>query len=116
MSRSYRKPYATWTSQGSAASDKRAARRAWRRAQNSAVRNIDFENADEFVNPVRYEAAHNDVWGWRRDGKQRLHFEPTFNDQLHWFHCGSFTDEDAMEYALEHFEYSKRYFADLKRK
>lgn len=79
MSRSYRKPYATYCSNGSAAVDKKMARRGWRRAQNQTLdaamkQNYDW---DEVLLPARYEAAHNDVWCWGRDGKQFLHTYPT---------------------------------------
>ena len=115
MSRSYRKPYASVTGNRSAADDKRVARRMVRGTQNAAIR--DFRGDwEEFLLPVRYECSFNDVWSWGRDGKQRLLTEPTFHDQMYWFHCGSFTDERAMEYALEHFERSKKRFERLKRK
>jgi hypothetical protein len=115
MSRSYRKPYSTVTGSKSAQADKTFAARSIRRTQDRALRNFRGEWED-FVMPVRFECSGNDVWGWSREGKQSLHPEPTFNDQLHWFHCGMFTNEQAMEYALEHFERMSRWYEKLKRK
>lgn len=118
MSRSYRKSYATFCGYGSAHDDKTVASRAWRRKQNqylmSAIKG--HTDWDEYINPERYEAAFNDVWCWARDGKQRLHFPPKWEDELHWFHCNYFTEEKAMEYALEYFEKAKQWYAKISRK
>ncbi len=114
MGKSYRKPYATVTGSNSAKEDKRLANRSVRRLQDRSLR--EAEDWEEYLVPHRYEASHNDVWGWQRDGKPRLHYEPTWNDVLHWFHNGRFTDEQAMEHALESFEYQKKYYTKLTRK
>lgn len=119
MSRSYRKPYFTYTAgKSSARHDKTMASRGYRRAQNQALTHAikSQEDWDEFILPVREEAAHNDTWSWRRDGKQRLHLEPQWEDKLYWFHCHYFSDEKAMEYALDDFEKSKKWHEYLKRK
>jgi len=71
MSRSYRKPYATWTAGGcSARVDKTIAKRGVRRRQKQAL--WDATDWDEFLMPHRYECRHNNVYSWRRDGVQRL--------------------------------------------
>src|SRR5260221_10236889 len=70
MSRSYRKPFSAVTGRSSAKEDKILAHRGMRRAQNRALRTcLDW---DEFLVPHKFECAWNDVWSWRRDGKQTL--------------------------------------------
>lgn len=67
MSRSYRKPFAYMG--GSDPKDKLAANRSFRRMINYSLKMCqDFE---EYLPPHRYEASHNDVWGWNRDGNAR---------------------------------------------
>ncbi len=69
MSRSRRRPYAAVTGVLSAKEDKRLARRGVRRKQNLALRmTLDH---DILLLPHRLECACNDVWCWRRDGRQR---------------------------------------------
>ncbi len=70
MSRSYRKPYASICGIRSAHADKTFASRAYRRLQNRVLRSC--QDWDEFSNPCQYEASGNDVWGWSRDGNNRL--------------------------------------------
>lgn len=70
MSRSYRRPYASCCGVNSAKEDKRHANRAVRRLQKQYIR-TNADNLD-FLLPHRYEAAHNDVRSWIRDGKQVL--------------------------------------------
>ena len=118
MSRSHRRPYSAITGTGSAADDKRIARRNVRRAQNHALRahraaELDW---DKFLIPDVYECAYNDVWGWGRDGKQQLYFKPRWQDVLHWFYSHYFTDEQALQYAEEDFEKRKQWFAAIQRK
>lgn len=75
MSRSYRKPYAAVTGTSSAKDDKNRAARAVRHVQNLYLHKIlrnDFH--DFFLIPHRLECPSNEVYGWRRDGKQRLRF------------------------------------------
>lgn len=74
MSKSYRKPYSAITGAHSAHDDKTVAARMVRRAQNNALRTAIANQVDwdEFLLPEVYECSHNDVWGWSRDGKQRL--------------------------------------------
>ena len=73
MSRSYRKPYCVPCGDtGSAKKDKRIAARAMRRKQNHVLRVWMTREDEDLIIPPRYECAHNDVWGWNRDGKQRL--------------------------------------------
>lgn len=70
MSKSYRRPYSTVGGHNSAKKDKQQASRCWRRLQNKMLKKaLDWEG---FVNPLRYEASGNDVWGWNRDGRQTL--------------------------------------------
>ena len=120
MSRSYRKPYSACTGVRSAADDKRVARRSDRRLQNRALREHAFAKLDwdEFTISVRYEAPYNDVWSWTRDGKQRIEFEPRWQDCLFWFYgrYSHWTEEEAQKFAEEDFEQRKQYYARIQRK
>ena len=114
MSRSYRKPYAAITGTRSAADDKRVARLNWRHAQNNALRapGIDW---DDFMIPARLEASFNDVWGWGRDGRQYLHFEPRWSEYKHWF--SKWLEDDKAEKArLKSYEAAVLRFKRLHRK
>lgn len=114
MSRSYRKPYSTVCSaKKSARQDKVIAARCLRRLQNRYLR-LNWKD-ENFLLPVRYEASHNDVWGWNRDGKQRLQFEPVF-ESLRFCSYYWLTEDEQLERALENFERNKEWFAYLKRK
>jgi hypothetical protein len=118
MSQSYRKPYAAFCG-GSATKDKYFARRFLRHAENQAVRDLKknpIEGWDDFHMPIKWEATHNNHYDWAWDGEQHLRKEPTLHDELHWYHCGYFTDDQAMEYMLDSFEKAKRWYEKLKRK
>lgn len=77
MSRSYRKPFIYWCKgiRESHQQDKTLASRCFRRMANSQLRSC--EDWDEFLYPHRYEASHNDRWGWVGDGDARLFSEPS---------------------------------------
>ena len=74
MSRSYRKPYATWTgSYSSAHEDKTIAARGVRRRQNQYLKEvIKDRDFDSFLIPDMHECSYNEVWTWGRDGKKKL--------------------------------------------
>lgn len=74
MGKSYRKPYCAVTGRRPAHADKTQAARSVRRTQNFALRTALTNEVDwdEFLLPDIYECADNDVWGWSRDGNQRL--------------------------------------------
>ena len=75
MSRSYRKPYAAVTGTASAKEDKLRAARGVRRAQKGYLRKIlQGDLLDLFLIPHRLECPWNEVYSWKRDGKQRLQF------------------------------------------
>jgi hypothetical protein len=75
MSRSYRKPYAAITGTSSAKDDKIRAARAVRHVQNLYLRKtLHGDFPDQFLVPHRLECPANEVYAWRRDGKQRLQF------------------------------------------
>lgn len=116
MSRSYRKPYSAITGHSSAADDKRTARRCWRRAQNHALRSFQGD-WDAFLIPERYEASFNDVWGWRRDGVQRLRFlsHNDLNPYAYTRYCGR-TYENLMKRHYQSLELSAAWIRDLHRK
>lgn len=79
MGKSYRRPYSAVTGHSSAKEDKQFAARGLRRKQNTWLRDLkDFE--EDGLVPHRLECPNNDVWGWRRDGRQRLQV-PT---SRHW--------------------------------
>jgi hypothetical protein len=81
MSRSYRKPYETII--GGTASereDKILASRGWRRLMNRSLRSArDFET---YTLPLRHEAAYNNRYSWRSDGKNNLRQFPTAWDYV----------------------------------
>lgn len=92
MSRSYRRPYAAITGTASARGDKRLAHRGVRRKQDLALKTCsDFEN---LLLPHFWECPWNNVWCWRRDGRQQ--------DYSHW------RDSDD--------EWRRRYYTRLLRK
>ena len=73
MSRSYKKPFIYWckSPRESHKWDKTQANRSFRRAVNKALYYcLDYE---ELLIPHRYEAAHNDRWGWLGDGSPFLY-------------------------------------------
>ncbi len=75
MSRSSRKPYAAVTGTLSANDDKVRAARAVRHVHNLYLRKIlHGDSDDQFLVPHRLECPSNEVYAWRRDGKQRLRF------------------------------------------
>lgn len=83
MGKSYRKqPFMAICGNGSAKQDKIAAHRAMRRKQNEYLRNE--QNYDQFLIPDIYECAHNDVWGWGRDGNQ-MYWSPSKHGRKTWF-------------------------------
>jgi hypothetical protein len=75
MSRSYRKPYAAVTGTVSAKDDKIRAARRVRHVQKYYLRKILLHDLlDQFLIPHRLDCPGNEVYSWRRDGKQRLQF------------------------------------------
>jgi hypothetical protein len=75
MSRSYRKPYTAVTGTSSARDDKIRAARAVRHVQNRYLRQIRHADLhDQFLIPHRLECPSNEVYAWKRDGKQQLEF------------------------------------------
>ena len=117
MSRSYRQPYYTWSSvKSSAHADKKMAARGVRRAQNNAIRTC--ENWDELIIPHRRECYWNNVYQWKRDGRQFL-FQWNHNDfNPYWLRSNGspWTDEELIQHMLEGIERSEKFLADLKRK
>lgn len=75
MSKSYRRPYSPVTGVRSAHEDKTVAARAVRRTQDHTLRNAFAHGVDwdEVLIPHRLECPHNEVYGWSRDGHQRLY-------------------------------------------
>lgn len=73
MSNSFKKrPFIAICGSGSAKQDKLIAHRAERRAVTGVLHQaVKFAEFDEVIVPLRRECAHNDVWGWSRDGNQR---------------------------------------------
>lgn len=111
MSRSYRKPYASVCGNRSAHEDKTLAARGYRRKEKEALRKAtDWE---EYIHPVRLEAAHNDPWGWSRDGKQTLQFSPDAN---YYFHLSWWARWRSPERIKYWYEKAAQYYERLKRK
>jgi len=71
MSRSYRKPYGTYTGSYSCRQDKQWANRGVRQAAKRWLRR-HWNDEDFGLIPHRYECRNNDVWGWDYDGPKRL--------------------------------------------
>lgn len=122
MSRSYRKPYATWVSgRRSANWDKTFARRSVRRQENQVLREAirHDDDWDEVLIPDKYECRHNDVWCWGRDGKQKL---ITRSDQYNnpwahvWYHSRLHTLEDVIKEWRERQKRNDEWIAYLSRK
>lgn len=72
MSKSYRRPFSCCHGHNSAKKDKKTAHRGLRRLQNHSIKlEQDF---DEYLVPLKFEAPHNDTWGWYAEDKG--HFYP----------------------------------------
>lgn len=118
MSKSYRKPYATWVSaKRSAHADKKAASRAYRHMANQKLRSFDGD-WEEFINPVKHEASCNDIWGWSMDGP-KVYIRPTHKD-FNPYQYSRFTHWQTMEEFWQDHEESlvrnAEYHAWLRRK
>ena len=73
MSRSYRKPYASFCGgNGSAKKDKTLAHRGVRRAHNRIIQMMLRDPELNIPLPHFRECSCNNVYGWNRDGKQHL--------------------------------------------
>lgn len=70
MSRSYRKPYVAACGVGSCKDDKRIAHRGVRRSQNAWVHQALKDPETDIIFPHFRECHWNDVYNWKRDGKQ----------------------------------------------
>ena len=120
MSKSYRKPYYTWTSvRTSAHDDKTTAARGMRRAQNQSLREAIREgNWDEWLIPVRDECTYNNVYSWGRDGRQ-FPFTWNHNDfNPFWLHCkwDKQKEEELIARMEERVRDSEKFLAHLCRK
>jgi hypothetical protein len=73
VSRSYRRPYAAFTSAESAHEDKKMAARGLRRRMNQWLHTLD--DPETALTPHRFECPHNNTYAWDRDGRQNL-FHP----------------------------------------
>jgi hypothetical protein len=106
MSRSYRRPYMAITGNPSAKYDKRVAARGWRHVQKQALHNAtDFE---DLIMPARYEAPHNDVWSWSRDGKQRWQKVPLVSEEYSSWMRYSYQHESFVDYWIRQTEWYTR--------
>jgi len=120
MARSFKKsPFMSICGDVSAKKDKQLAHRGERRAIQQALyrsRN-DYDN---FLLPHRLECAHNEVWGWNRDGKQS-YCAPTASD---WrYHLMALDPEThcRFEHMYEHYkkhysEWPPTWYAEMMRK
>lgn len=119
MSRSYRKPYYTWTSCGdSAHQDKKTAARGMRRAQEQSLREaVRDGNWEDWLIPVRGECVHNNVYGWHRDGSQ-FPFKWSHNQfNPYWLtRYESCTYDELVARMNERIEDNEKFLARLRRK
>jgi len=117
MSKSYRKPYFTWSSvRDSAHEDKKLAARGVRRAQNHALRTC--EDWDEFLIPHRLECSWNNVYSWKRDGHQREYTADHNDYNPFWLnkYRDGWTYESLIEWMLERIERYEEFRKKLCRK
>ena len=116
MSRSTRKPYYTWTSaRNSAHADKTQAARGVRRAQEQAIR--DCKDWEELVLPQRRECRWNNVYQWKRDGRQRPHRRDHNDFNPFWLtHYGTKNEAELIVEMLERIERWEWFDAYLRRK
>ncbi len=84
MSRSYRKPYASVTGNRSAKDDKRLAHRGVRRAHNRIIQMMLRDPELNIPLPHFRECSCNEVYGWSRDGNQRLQVPTAREWSRHW--------------------------------
>lgn len=119
MSRSYRKPYSPVTGHSNS-KDKLDARRSVRRKQNQAIRCFNRPDWDEFLMPERYECANNEVYGWSRDGKQKLQGWSHYYNNPFWVVCkytwSYKTEEDIYQDWFERIARHAKWLDELKRK
>lgn len=120
MSKSYRKPWGTWVSiKRSAHDDKTVAARCVRRAQEQSLREaIRDDDWDGWLIPDRYEASFNDVWGWGRDGKQRLlHLGSQYNNPYAYVRSPTWMDHDViMKRWFERMQHKDEFMKEISRK
>jgi len=68
MSRSYRKPYYYFAGGQTLKPDRQQAARLYRRLESRSLRALlRSDDLDDYLHPVRYEAAGNDRWTWGCD-------------------------------------------------
>lgn len=109
MGKSYRRPYSSPTGVRSASWDKREAARGLRRLHNCHLKTHWAE--EDLLMPHRLEAHHNDVWGWSRDGKQRLQVPPDrATREMGWYLN---RDREGFDHWYEH---RLQWFKSLQRK
>jgi hypothetical protein len=120
MGKSYRKPYGTCCSlKDSAHADKTTAARMVRRAQEQSLREaVRDDDWDGWLIPERYECSFNDVWGWGRDGKQRLLSPgPQYNNPYAYVSSPTRLDHDGiMKRWLERMQHDDEFMAYVSRK
>ena len=110
MSRSTRRPYAYYYYYtDSVKRYKVRAHRGQRRKQNQALRHArDYE---DLLLPHKLECPGNDIYEWKMDGRQFLHFPPTRGWRL--FISG---DPQSERFEEEWFQREVREYKKLKRK
>jgi hypothetical protein len=114
MSRSYRRQYAAITGVQSASRDKQQAARGVRRRINQWLHVQDTKGGEFELVPHRLECHHNNVWGWDRDGKQRLQVP----DARDWScHCLAVNGLHPYEHRIRrHEEWPPRWYERMRRK
>lgn len=106
MSRSYRKPYYYFAGGQTVKPDRQRAARFYRRLESRTLRNLPrFDDLDDYLHPVPYEAAGNDRWTWACD-TDRAHLMQVGNRDLTQ---AGFGDPDRLEHVLKLIrEYSRK--------
>ena len=114
MSRSYRKPYASVCGGNrSAKQDKTLAHRGVRRVHNRIVRMMLRDPELNIPLPHFRECSCNEVYGWSRDGNQRLQVPGA----REWSRHVLATNGYEYPYSLEHYRvWPPRWFDKITRK
>lgn len=113
--KSYRLPYSSVLGVvRSCKWDKRIANRAIRRTQNSFVNNCS--EWDEELIPHRYECAHNNVYGWNRDGNQSLQTIRHNDYNPFWIKPSYYSEEKAISNHKKRLARRLKWIEELSRK
>lgn len=118
MSRSYRKPYASWCGHKHTASrDKTSAAQGVRRTQNAAIKQALLENTlDDLLLPHMYDCPWNEVYTWVRYGNNHLRFDSWLNKYSVYYAAVTVNNETEAATHREDLEYHHGWWLGLHHK